>query len=102
MVFAWLIKIALVAFFVWLAWTALQPRYAVRIVVDRRGVQLLAGVPAARRQTVAEFLEKDIDIEDRITVLGTRGRDGKMHYQFRGRLHPSTQQRIRNFLAMNL
>jgi hypothetical protein len=97
-----LLKIALVAFMAWLVWTAFRPRYAVRIVVDKDGVRYSLGLPVSKQQEVVRFLEHDVEIEDRITILGNRGDDGAMHFQFRGRIHPSIQQQIRNFLVLNL
>ena len=102
MLIAWLIKIAFVAVILWLAWTAFRPRYALKIVVDEDGVQYSTGLPAAKKKQIVGFLENDVEIENRVTILGVRGRDRTVRYEFRGPLHPSIQQRIRNYLLLNL
>jgi len=101
-VLSWLLKIAVVAFLGWLVWKAMRPRHALKIVVDENGVQSSSGLPLAQKRKVREFLENDVQIERRIIILGDRGRDGAMRLQFRGRIHPSVQQQIRNFLVLNL
>ena len=97
-----LLKIALVAFFAWLVWSVFRPRYTLRIVVDKDGVHSATGLSAAQKQKVLGFLENDIELENRITILGARRRDGGMCFTLRGRLHPSIRQQIRNFLLLNV
>jgi len=102
MLISWLVKVAFVALVGWLAWTAFRPRHALRIVVNKDGVQFSTGLPAAKRQQIVGFRENDVEIENRVTILGVRGRDGIVRYEFRGRLHPSIRQRIRNYLKLNV
>jgi len=83
-------------------WWALRPRFQIRITVD--GGQLLHadGMTAWQRGKLADFFDKDAPLERRLTIVGLRGRDGRLWLKFRGRVDRATEQRIRNFLTLIL
>jgi hypothetical protein len=97
-----LLRILVLALIGWLAWLMFRPRYAVKIVMDSHGVKSHHGLPAAKVTEIVRFLEQEVGIEGRATILGERDRTGVVRVRFRGRLHPGMQQKIRNFLALHL
>src|SRR5260370_40192530 len=68
-------------------------------VIDvRRGqVRCKGKLPLAVLQRLTPFLLEDMVIQDAVRIYGARS-GGRIRVWFRGRLNPSQQQRIRNFL----
>lgn len=91
-------KVLLACVLALVIWFAVRPKWAVRIVADADGVRLLAGVPRSKRQTVLDFLTRELAIQDRVTIRALRQPDGYLRLQVRGLVEPGAEQQVRNFL----
>jgi hypothetical protein len=81
---------------------AARPRWSVTIVVRPGVVTSFRGVPTSQKCKITEFFENDLALDRRVTIRAMRGRSGRLHVAFSGRLDPGTRQRIRNFLNTRL
>ncbi len=82
-------------------WLACRPRHPLRIAVKRGDVRVFCGVPKGKAAAVTDFLHS-LHLDGNITILGTRDRNRNLRITIRGRIHPGTGQRIRNFLKATL
>lgn len=90
-----LVIVAIVAAVVWP-----QSDFVIRVhgpAVDVRG-----RVPRVRADAIREFMAREFGETGRVKVRGKHARDGRLRLSFHGRISEGDQQRIRNFLLMQL
>lgn len=93
----WLALFVLVGI-VGLAIWAMRPRYQLRIVVCDGSVESLRGAAARQTDRIVEFLQHDVSLNGRVTIMVNKRPNGYFQLAFRGPVDEGTKQQIRNFL----
>lgn len=83
-------------------WTAAHPPWPIKIVVTPEGVRSHRGLPKRAVGPVLAFLEHDVDIGSKVVIRAIRGRNGRVQTKISGAPDAGTEQRIRNFLVIEL
>ncbi|WP_425398773.1 hypothetical protein [Aeoliella sp.] len=83
-------------------WTTAQPSWPIKIVVRRRRVVSIRGLPEARVGRVVEFLEEDVAPESRLVIQAAHAQSGRLMTKVSGAVDEGTRQRIRNFMHAEL
>lgn len=83
-------------------WTTAQPSWPIKIVVSRRRVASIRGLPEARIGRIVEFLEEDVAPESRLVIRAAHAKSGRLMTKVSGAVDEGTRQRIRNFLHAEL
>jgi hypothetical protein len=91
--------IVLAAVVVWAVMRRWQP---VEITVDNGRVTGLRGIAQAQTKRVVSFLEHDVALNGKVTVVGNRDANGVLRINFRGNIDEGTRQQIRNYLKLIL
>jgi hypothetical protein len=91
--------LALVAIVVW---AVMRRQHPLEITIENGHVTALKGVAKAQAQRVVHFLERDVAVNGKVTVLGGRDANGVLRISFRGKIDEGTSQQVRNYLKMIL
>ncbi len=94
---AFIIRVAVVVLIGYAIWRLVRPRYDLEIVIDEDGVAQCEGLPKAQTREMLEFLN-ELPLDGQLIIRARRQAGGYWRIDFKGSLHPSTRQRIRNFL----
>lgn len=91
-----LTEVIIIAAIGYLAWRMMNPRHAIRIVIDEHGIKHHQGLPKAHERDVLGFLQQHLAPEGRLTICADRQPSGYFRLYFKGSIAPGEQQQVRN------